>query len=89
MNDRELQDIADGWHDAIRSVIQIMVKMGRDAVYNVIANNGPARGVYFDFLPYTQALGGMEHLGLFVCERDPLTAAALIREAVEEDSQGI
>jgi hypothetical protein len=53
-------------------------------VYNVITNNGPARGVYFDFLPYTQEAGGMEHLGLFVCEQNPDGAAECIREAIEE-----
>lgn len=80
----QIQDIADGWHDAIRAIIQVMRRMGREAVYNVITNNGPARGVYFDFLPFTQEMGGMEHLGLFVCEQDPEGAAAQIRAAIEE-----
>ena len=86
LNHREIQDIADGWHDAIRAIVRIMARMGRDAVYNVITNNGPARGVYFDFLPYTQETGGMEQLGLFVCEEDPVRAAAYIREVLKEKS---
>jgi galactose-1-phosphate uridylyltransferase len=84
---REIRDVADGWHDSIRAVLLIMARMGRGGVYNVIANNGPAQGVYFDILPYTQEMGGMEQLGLYVCEQDPIAAAALLREAVEEDSR--
>jgi galactose-1-phosphate uridylyltransferase len=87
LNHQEIQDIADGWHDAIQSIMRIMAGIGRPTVYNVITNNGPAGGLYFDFLPYTQAIGGMEQLGLFVCEQDPVTAAALIREAIGEEAK--
>jgi hypothetical protein len=44
--------------------------------------------VYFDFLPYTQEMGGLEHLGLYVCEEDPVTAAGLLREVLEENPGG-
>jgi galactose-1-phosphate uridylyltransferase len=81
----EIGDVAEGWHDSIRAVMAILERMGRSGVYNVITNNGPARGVYFDILPYTQEMGGMEQLGLYVCEQDPFAAAAFLREAVEED----
>ncbi len=86
LDHREIQDIADGWHDAIRAIKRIMPRIGRETAYNVITNNGPAQGVYFDFLPYTQEIGGMEQLGLFLCQEVPVRAAEYIREAIQEKS---
>jgi len=88
LNHREIQDIADGWHAAIRATKRIMPRIGRETAYNVITNNGPAQGVYFDFLPYTQEIGGMEQLGVFLCQEDPARAATDIREALQEKSTG-
>jgi hypothetical protein len=59
-----------------------MPQVGRELAYNVIANNGPGAGLYFEFLPYTQEIGGVEHLGLFVCQELPARAAARLRDLV-------
>jgi len=53
----------------------------------VVTSNGPGAGLYFDFLPYTQEIGDVEHLGLFVCGRElgqkrPERAAEHLREIV-------
>jgi hypothetical protein len=61
---------------------EIMPRVGREIAYNVITNNGPGAGLYFEFLPYTQEIGGVEHLGLFVCQELPERAAAWLREIV-------
>ena len=78
----ELEAVAEGWHDAIRAIRMVMPSLGREIAYNVVTSNGPGAGLTFDFLPYTQEIGGVEHLGLFVCQELPETAAERLREIV-------
>lgn len=82
LGEAELEAAAEGWHDGIRAMREIMPKVGREIAYNVITNNGPGAGLYFEFLPYTQEIGGVEHLGLFVCQEAPERAAARLREII-------
>ncbi len=82
LDDGELAAVADGWHDGIRAIRTVMPRTGREIAYNVITNSGPGAGLYFEFLPYTQEVGGVEHLGLFVCQELPERAAATLREIV-------
>ena len=78
----EIEAVAEGWHDAIRAIREVMPRVGREIAYNVVTSNGPGAGLYFDFLPYTQEVGGVEHLGLFVCQELPETAAEHLRAIV-------
>ncbi len=80
----EMAAIADGWHDAIRVIHRVMPEIGRETAYNVISNNGPGAGLYFEFLPYTQEIGGFEHLGLFLCQQNPQNTAARIRRLLTQ-----
>jgi hypothetical protein len=48
-----------------------MPSIGREIAHNVITNNGLGVGLYFEFLSYTQEIGGFEQLGLFVCQGNP------------------
>ena len=82
LNEEELAAVAQGWHDAIRAMREIMPKVGREIAYNVITSNGPGAGIYVEFLPYTQEIGGVEHLGLFVCQELPERAAARLRDVI-------
>jgi len=82
LGDDELEAVAEGWHDGIRAIREIMPRVGREIAYNVITNNGPGAGLYFEFLPYTQEIGGVEHLGLFVCQEAPEQAAAQLRKII-------
>lgn len=84
LDEVELTAAAEAWHDAIRAIRDVMPKIGRQIAYNVITNNGPGAGLYFEFLPYTQEIGGVEHLGLFVCQELPGPAAARLREILNE-----
>jgi len=77
---RELKAVAKGWHDAIFAMRAVMPQVGREIAYNVITSNGPGAGLYFEFLPYTQEIGGVERLGLFVCQESPGRAAANLRD---------
>lgn len=80
----ELAAVAAGWHDAIRAMRWIMPRIGREIAYNVVANNGPGAGLYFEFLPYVQEIGGVEHLGLFVSQGDPEDVATQVRRYLEQ-----
>lgn len=82
LNEAELQAVAKGWCDAIRAMRRIMPEMNRPIAYNVVTHNGPGAGLYFEFLPYTQELGGFEQLGLYVCQSTPAEAAARLRSIV-------
>jgi len=82
LEEDELEAVAEGWHDGIRAMREIMPRVGREIAYNVITNNGPGAGLYFEFLPYTQEIGGVEHLGLFVCQEAPERAAVQLREII-------
>lgn len=82
LNGAEVEAVAEGWHDALRAIRTVMPRVGREIAYNVVTSNGQGAGLYFDFLPYTQEIGGVEHLGLFVCQELPETAAEHLREIV-------
>jgi galactose-1-phosphate uridylyltransferase len=78
----ELLAVARGWHDATRVFHSLMPPIGREIAYNVLAHNGPGAGLYFEFLPFTQEEGGLEKLGLHVCQQNPATAASDIRRSL-------
>ncbi len=84
LTDAEIVAVAEGWRDAIRAIHLIMPEIGRELAYNVIANNGPGAGIYFEFLPCSQEVGGFEKLGLFACQGSPKSAAVRIRELLRE-----
>jgi glycosyltransferase involved in cell wall biosynthesis/galactose-1-phosphate uridylyltransferase len=84
LTEAEITAVAEGWHDAIRVMLWLMPQIGRETAYNVITNNGPGAGLYFEFLPYTQETGGFEHLGLVVCQGNPHNSATQIREFLEQ-----
>ena len=80
----ELAAIADAWRDAIRVMHHFLVETGREPAYNVVSHTGPGAGFYVEFLPYTQEIGGFEHLGLFICQANPRDTAVQIRAFLEK-----
>lgn len=89
LDDDELGAVVDGWHDATRAIYWLMPRLGRELAFNVITHNGPGAGLYFEFLPYTQETGGLEHLGLSVCQADPVQAAAELRRFLLDGGEQI
>jgi galactose-1-phosphate uridylyltransferase len=83
LREAEVAAVAEGWHDAICAIRLIMPQIGTEIAYNVITHNGPGAGLYFEFLPYVQETGGFEHLGLWICQGNPGSAAARIRECLK------
>ena len=86
LEEAELAAVADGWQDAIRIMLTVMPEIGKEIAYNVTTHNGPGTGLYFEFLPYTQEMGGFEHLGLYLCQGNPQTCANHAREILERIS---
>ena len=80
-----LAAIADGWQDAIRIMLTVMPEIEKEVAYNVTTHNGA--GLYFEFLPYTQEMGGFEHLGLYLCQGNPQACAAHARDILGKFSQ--
>lgn len=71
--------ISNGWKDATRLYQALMPQLKRELAYNVVTHNGPGAGLYFEFLPFTQEQGGLEHLGLAICQAEPEQVAKQIR----------
>ncbi len=78
----ELRAVTQGIQDAIRALLRIMPRLGREPAFNMTVNNGPGAGLYLEFLAHTQEIGGFEQLGLWVCQERPANAAAYLREAL-------
>ncbi len=80
MDQSEMESIALGWKNASQVIRKLMPTMNKQVAYNVITHNGPGAGLYFEFLPYTQEQGGLEQLGLSICQMEPEQAAQDIRK---------
>jgi galactose-1-phosphate uridylyltransferase len=83
LTEAEIGAVSDAWHDAIELMRLVMPQIGREVAYNVVTHNGPGAGLYFEFLPYTQELGGIERLGLSVCQADPYTVSRQLRSMID------
>jgi galactose-1-phosphate uridylyltransferase len=84
LQDEEIDAAANGLRDATAAIMEIMPRIGKLTAYNITVHNGPGSGLYFEFLPYTQETGGFEHLGLWVCQGNPKSAAEELRKAVTQ-----
>ena len=80
MDQSEMASIALDWKNASQVIRKLMPTMNKQVGYNVITHNGPGAGLYFEFLPYTQEQGGLEQLGLSICQMEPEQAAQGIRK---------
>ncbi len=79
-DEAELSALAQGWGEMTAAIMAFMPAMGRQTAYNVTVSNGPGAGLYCEFLPYTQETGGLEHLGLWVCQDSPDNVAPHLRD---------
>jgi galactose-1-phosphate uridylyltransferase len=85
LESEELRTVARGLRDGIRVIRALMPTLGREIAFNIITHNGPGAGLYFEFLPYTQEMGGYEQLGLFSCQAGTEAIAGQIREFLQGD----
>ena len=85
LDDAELRAVVAGVSETVRVYHRLLPAMGRDIAYNVLFHTGPGAGIYVEFLPHTQETGGMEQLGLWVCQDTPDGSAAVLREYLGEE----
>ena len=82
LNSIEQQQLVEGMQQAIQAILHLMEQMGIPPAYNMIINNGPGCGLYLEFLPKTQMMGGYEQIGLFVCQANAANSAELLRQHI-------
>jgi hypothetical protein len=86
LSTEEITTVGEGWHDATWLIHHLMPRLGMDVAYNITAYTGPGAGIYFDFLPYTQPMGGLERIGLYICQETPDRVAESLQEALQRKS---
>ncbi|GJM21168.1 MAG: hypothetical protein DHS20C15_10830 [Planctomycetota bacterium] len=59
----------------------LMTASHGEPAWNLICHTGAGIGPLFELRPFTQPLGGYEHLGLYLCEESPQRSAARLRDA--------
>ena len=83
LNDREIFSVVEAFKEATASIMKLMPLRGRKPAYNIVTHNSHS-GLYFEFLPFTQEMGGLEKLGFYICEGNPESIAAELRDAIGE-----
>ena len=64
----------------------LMAGSGREPAWNLVCHTGQGCGPLLELRPYTQPLGGYEHLGLYICEETPATSAGRLRGALSRST---
>ncbi|MGY5451534.1 hypothetical protein ACVFI8_11415 [Agarivorans sp. MS3-6] len=82
LTELEQQQLVLGLQQAIQAILTLMQQMDISPAYNMIVNNGPGCGLYVEFLPKTQMMGGYEQIGLFVCQANAADSAELLRQHI-------
>jgi glycosyltransferase involved in cell wall biosynthesis len=85
-SEEEMAALAQAWGEVTAAIMAIMPAIGKTTAYNVTVSNGPGAGLYCEFLPYTQETGGLEHLGLWVCQDSPQRVAPHLRRFLSTES---
>jgi hypothetical protein len=60
---------------------------GQASASPVITHSGPGAGLYFELLPYAQETGGFEHIGLCVCQVNPLQVSNHLRQVISNSQK--
>jgi galactose-1-phosphate uridylyltransferase len=89
LDQAELRDITRGWKVGINLMQKVLRGLRRPIAYNIVSNLGPGAGLGFELLPYTQEMGGFEHLGLYVCQASPTECATYLRSALDEEADAV
>lgn len=85
LHEDELRDLTRGMALTIRALHKLMEDMmGMEPAFQLAVQNGPGAGLYVEFFPQTQALGGFEQLGLWICQASAQQCAEDYRQAIGE-----
>lgn len=64
------------------AVTALMTERHGEPAWNLITHTGAGCAPLLELRPFTQPLGGYEHLGLYLCEERPNDSAAALRAAL-------
>lgn len=78
--EEELYSLGAALKDASASIVKLMPGLGRELAYNWIIHEGDIGGMYIEFLPWTQEMGGYEQLGIYLCQGLPCTTVDYYKE---------
>ena len=82
LSDDELRDLTQGISLAIQSLHKLMADIGMEVSFQLTVQNGAGAGLYVEFFPQTQLLGGFEQLGLWICQASTTQCAEDYREII-------
>ena len=82
LSDDELRDLTLGMSLAIQSLHKLMAVIGMEVSFQLTVQNGAGAGLYVEFFPQTQLLGGFEQLGLWICQASTTQCAEDYREII-------
>ncbi|GAA5215615.1 hypothetical protein ACFSJ3_11125 [Corallincola platygyrae] len=89
-----LHELDQGQLRAMTAGIQLGVKLLRGAMpalncvpaFNYAWHIGPGNDLYVEFFPITQAMGGFERMGMWICQQRPEDSAALLKSLIHRVS---
>ncbi|MFN3466353.1 MAG: hypothetical protein ACK4WF_01465, partial [Candidatus Brocadiales bacterium] len=82
LSDKELYSLGEALHDVMAALKTLMPRMGRKLAYNWVIHEGDIGGLYVEILPWTQEMGGYEHLGVYLCHGHPESMTNYYRELI-------
>ncbi len=83
LTQEELFCLGEALHDVTNAIIELMPRLGREIAYNLVFHTGDIGGMYIEVLPYTQEIGGYEHLGIYLCQGTPESTVGYYKELIQ------
>ncbi len=82
LNDSEREGVARALCDSTKALSVVMPRMGREFAYNLEFHT--STGFYIEILPYTQENGGLENMGIYICQSSPDLSVKLWKDTYKE-----
>ncbi len=83
LTQEELFCLGKALHDVTNAIMVLMPGLGREIAYNLVFHTGDIGGMYIEVLPYTQEIGGYEHLGIYLCQGIPESTVSYYKESIQ------
>ncbi|MBP7547689.1 MAG: hypothetical protein KA754_07050 [Corallincola sp.] len=84
LSDDERLQLTTALQASIRALLVLLPHYLQPPAYNFVLHSGPGNDLYIEFFPITQANGGFERLGLWICQERPQRSAQKLRQALAE-----
>ncbi|TAA47002.1 MULTISPECIES: hypothetical protein [Corallincola] len=92
-----LHELSAAQLSAMTRGVQLGVKLLRAAMpalncepaFNYAWHIGPGNDLYVEFFPITQAMGGFERMGMWICQQHPEDSAQLLTKVMQREGLGL